>query len=326
MGIGSSKVPIAGQVVIITGCDTGFGRDVALQLSASPYSAIVYATCLTDAAVKDYERIKTEQGGRYSSTLRPRQLDVTNWADVQKFAAKIEEECPEGIFCVINNAGINLGGLFSWTEVSEFQKVMDVNYMGTVHMMKALLPSLLRYVRKNPNSVLAPRIVNIASVAARTVAPILAAYCPSKHAVEAVSSAARMDLAPLGIRVAVIEPWFAGTPMVLGGVEQRLANLKSRFLTVPHREELGESFLDTLVSQLGTPPPLTMDPKQVVDTILKTVEATEPSARQVVGFIGAVVIFFVQLLPLTWIDRLATSRSPVLKSGLVRNGRQGRLL
>ena len=94
MGIAFSKVPVKGLVTVITGCDTGFGYDAAL-ISASR-GAIVYATCLTDAGVKNLERLKTEQPSQYGS-LRPARLDVTDWEAVQKFGKKVEEECPEGL-------------------------------------------------------------------------------------------------------------------------------------------------------------------------------------------------------------------------------------
>ncbi|KAJ3004730.1 hypothetical protein HKX48_001069 [Thoreauomyces humboldtii] len=152
------KVPLIDKVVVITGCDTGFGHHTTLVLTGL-HKAVVYATCLTPAGVKNLERLRDEQPERYGN-IRPVQLDVTVNEDVKKFAEKIEADC------LLNNAGINLGSWFSWTTVEEFRKVIDVNLMASVYTMKALLPSLLRYVKNNPTGH-APRIINITSVAGR---------------------------------------------------------------------------------------------------------------------------------------------------------------
>ncbi|KND01508.1 uncharacterized protein SPPG_03306 [Spizellomyces punctatus DAOM BR117] len=319
MGNGPSKIPLNGLAVVITGCDTGFGYETALQLAAS--NSIVYATCLTAAGVKNFERLRAEQPNLYG-TLRPYQLDVTDWEACERFGKLIEEQVQDGLFGLVNNAGINSGSYFSWSTIAEIRKVMDVNYMGAVHMMKALMPSLRRFVTLNPTGH-APRIVNITSVAGRTVAPIIPAYCASKHALEAMSDGVRMELRHFGIRVAIIEPWFASTPLVVGNEDGRSKQIRERYESLPHREDYGKAFLDHHIGRLNIPPPMTMEPIKVVRTIIRALQSQEPRHRYIVGAMGAVSIFLYSFLPSWLSDRMV--RLPVPPAATVKNGRQGLL-
>lgn len=82
----------------IIGCDTGFGSEIVQELyQRGGYT--VYATCLTDKAVEAYK-------AKQSSRIRAVQVDVTNQNDVNRLRAQIEAECPQGVYCVLNNAGM----------------------------------------------------------------------------------------------------------------------------------------------------------------------------------------------------------------------------
>ncbi|KAJ3178813.1 Retinol dehydrogenase 5 [Geranomyces variabilis] len=323
MGITASKVPLAGHVTIVTGCDTGFGNETAIKLAAV-HKAVVYATCLTDAGVRDFERLRREKPDLYS-TLRPVKLDVTDWDAVQAFAEKVDAECPEGVYCLLNNAGVNIGSYFTWTSVEEFRKVIDVNLMGALYMMKAFVPSMRRFVRQNPTGH-APRIVNITSVAGRTALPVLSAYCTSKYALEALSDSVRMELRAFGIRVALIEPWFASTPMVVGNYEEKAKAIRARYQSLANREDYGSAFLENVVGASTKAPGLTMDPKTVINALIKTIEAQEPKHRRVVGLPGSIAILLYSVVP-SWLTDgiLIASLGAPKPHGAVRNGRQGLL-
>lgn len=100
-------------VVVITGCDTGFGAEIAEDLFKRG-GFIVYATCLTEAAVEKYK-------GLQSSRIKALQVDVTNQTDVDRLRAQVEAECPQGVYCVLNNAGIFAGGFFDFASEDSFQ-------------------------------------------------------------------------------------------------------------------------------------------------------------------------------------------------------------
>jgi NAD(P)-dependent dehydrogenase (short-subunit alcohol dehydrogenase family) len=85
-------------VVVVTGTTTGFGAEIVNELTKRG-GFIVYATCTTNDGLKVYQ-------GRESASLRPVQVDVTKQNDVDRLRAKIEAECPQGLYCLVNNAGV----------------------------------------------------------------------------------------------------------------------------------------------------------------------------------------------------------------------------
>jgi NAD(P)-dependent dehydrogenase (short-subunit alcohol dehydrogenase family) len=92
-------------VCVITGCDTGFGAETVEELyKQGGYT--VYATCLTEKAVDAYKAMD-------SSRIRAIQVDVTNQDDINRLRAQVEAECPQGVYCVLNNAGMLFFSLFS---------------------------------------------------------------------------------------------------------------------------------------------------------------------------------------------------------------------
>ncbi|KAJ3155031.1 hypothetical protein HDU89_007221 [Geranomyces variabilis] len=322
MGLSASKVPLAGHVIIVTGCDTGFGHETARKLAAL-HKAVVYATCLTEAGLRDFELLKTSSPDLYS-TVRPVQLDVTDWDAVRAFAEKIDSDCPEGV-CLLNNAGIHQGSFFTWTSVEEFRKVLDVNLMGALYMMKALVPAMRRFVRQNPTGH-APRIVNITSVAGRATLPSLSAYCTSKYALEALSDSVRMELRAFGIRVALVEPWFASTPMVVGDMDSRGKAIMARYQGLPHREDYGSDFIDKMVAKSTKPPGLMMKPVTVINALLAIIEAQEPRHRQIIGRAGMLFVLIYSVFPSWLLDRIMVKAfTPGTPRGAVKNGKQGLL-
>ncbi|KAJ3183213.1 Retinol dehydrogenase 5 [Gaertneriomyces sp. JEL0708] len=297
----SYSIPLTNKVVVITGCDTGFGH--ALALECAERGAITYALCLTTDAVDAFTSLAKENP-TYKS-LRSLQLDVTDWESIQKLAATMKAEHPEGIFALVNNAGIHLGTFFTWTTVEETKKIMDVNYMGVVYMMKAFIPLLHTYALAHPTSAEPPRIVNIASVAGRLTSPILPGYCASKHALEALSASVRVELRAFGIRVALIEPWFAATPLVVGNMDKRLAEIQARFQALPHKEEYDADFLSHATKVFGTPPTGTMPPSTVIRVILRAITVSEPKHHYLVGTNGKILVRLFAFLPSWFIDILS---------------------
>ena len=84
-------------VAVVTGCDSGFGAEIVNDLyQRGGYT--IYATCLTSQAVDKYQT-------KESTRLRAIQVDVTKQDDVNRLRALIEAECPQGVYCVFNNAG-----------------------------------------------------------------------------------------------------------------------------------------------------------------------------------------------------------------------------
>jgi NAD(P)-dependent dehydrogenase (short-subunit alcohol dehydrogenase family) len=121
------------------------------------------------------------------------ELDVTDSAAIDALNAKL----PATVDAVVNNAGVFVGGPVEAVPLAELRRMLEINLVGTLAATQAVLPRL----RSSRG-----RIVFVSSVSGRVVTPMFGAYAPSKFALEADADALRMELAPWGIRVAVVEP------------------------------------------------------------------------------------------------------------------------
>jgi len=119
-------------------------------------------------------------------------LDVTNEAQVHAVAAQVDE-----LHGLVNNAGIAIALPLEASPLDELRRQLEVNLVGQVAVTQVLLPHLRRS---------SGRVVFVGSISGRSSLPFLGAYAASKHAVEAIADALRVELSPWQIRVAVVEP------------------------------------------------------------------------------------------------------------------------
>ncbi|KAF9910879.1 Retinol dehydrogenase 5 [Linnemannia zychae] len=298
-------------VVVVTGSDSGFGKEVVDSLhKLAGYT--IYATCLTSQAVEKFQ-------AKNSTHLRAVQIDVTNQDDVNRLRGQIEAECPQGVYCVVNNAGILAGGYFDMSTEDTFQRVMDVNYMGVVRVTKALVPSLRAFAKSRHtltkgHSLPRARLIAVTSVAGRVSVPGMSPYSASKHATESFHDTLRVELSPWEIDVSVIEPFFAKTPLMAdaaSGVKRTWDKADNKV----HRM-FGDQFLERNCEykrQLyENSMPSEWVVRATVDAIHKEKGAQKP--RILVGFLYVHVwLWIVEWLP-TWVSD-AMFRSDLRKSG-----------
>jgi NAD(P)-dependent dehydrogenase (short-subunit alcohol dehydrogenase family) len=174
--------------VLITGCSTGIGRATAQHLDRQGWRVFAGVRKEEDA---------TKLASEGSSRLIPVIVDVEDAASIEACAKRIEELAPEGI-SLVNNAGISVYGPIEAVPIEDFRRQMEVNVIGQVAMTQAFLP----LIRKGSG-----RIVFISSVAGRTHSmPFFGPYAASKWALEAIADALRVEVAPWGIKVSLIEP------------------------------------------------------------------------------------------------------------------------
>jgi 11-cis-retinol dehydrogenase len=195
------------RLVVVTGCDSGFGEAVARALGARGFR--VLAGCLTERGAGAL---------RGAPGVEAFALDVTSAESVSALSARVSEARAAGgaeLFCLINNAGVGSGGNVDWTPMETYRRVLDVNFLGLVAVTKALLGALqddaaaARAAGAPP-----PRVVNVASIAGLIAAPGMSAYAASKFAVEAFSDSLRRESAAWGLRVTIVEPSFFATPIL----------------------------------------------------------------------------------------------------------------
>jgi NAD(P)-dependent dehydrogenase (short-subunit alcohol dehydrogenase family) len=179
------------KIVVITGCDSGFGLIASELLTSLGYQVV--SVCLSQEGV---ERLR----GSVAMALK---CDVTIESDVTKMAADVEKytkEQKQKLFAVINNAGILALGAVEWCPVSSYQKVMAVNFFGAVMVTKAMIPLL----KANRGS----RFIYISSVAGMHTFALGSAYFASKHALEGFTKTFRQEMTPWGVHVCNINPSF----------------------------------------------------------------------------------------------------------------------
>ena len=182
--------------VLITGASTGIGAACVAQLSARGWH--VYASVRKAA---DAERLQTQYGGRVSVL----EFDVTDAAAVGAAGARVVAERGErGLDGVVNNAGIAVAAPLEFLPIAELRHQLEVNVIGQVAVAQAVLPALRRA---------RGRIVLVGSIAGRSALPFTGAYSASKHALEAIADAWRVELAPFGVHVAIVEPGVIATPI-----------------------------------------------------------------------------------------------------------------
>ncbi|XP_004601680.2 retinol dehydrogenase 7-like [Sorex araneus] len=177
------------KYVFITGCDSGFGNQLARQLDLLGFR--VLAACLTETGA---ESLKAKTSDRLDTVI----LDVTKSESIAAATQWVKEHTGDtGLWGLVNNAGITVPlAPNEWLTKQDFMKILDVNLLGLIEVTLSLLP-LLRKARG--------RVVNISSVGGR-LSLLGGGYCISKYGIEAFSDSLRREVSFFGMKVAVIEP------------------------------------------------------------------------------------------------------------------------
>lgn len=175
-------------VWFITGCSTGFGRELARILLEREYRVVVTA--------RDPATVADLVAGRETQALVQR-LDVTDRAQITAAVAAAEAHFGR-IDVLVNNAGIGYFGSVEESEEGEVRRMFEINVFGLAWMTQAVLP-IMRRQRSG-------RIMNVASIAGIRGNPGIGFYNASKFAVVGLSEALAREVEPLGIKVTVIAP------------------------------------------------------------------------------------------------------------------------
>lgn len=193
-----SSNKLAGRRVAITGGARGIGLETARALSKHGAELV-----LGDLDVDLVQHEAGELGGTGS------QLDVTDDASFADFIDRAGQ-----IDVLINNAGVMPTGPFLDQPMEVIEQMFAVNYMGTVRGVKLVLPTMLERG--------GGQIINIASVAGRTVAAGMSNYCATKHAVVGLTRTLMREHHGSGVQFTLVMPTFTRTRMTEGAVSNRI--------------------------------------------------------------------------------------------------------
>jgi NAD(P)-dependent dehydrogenase (short-subunit alcohol dehydrogenase family) len=247
--------------VLITGASTGLGRSLALRLAASGWRVFAGVRKTSDA-----ETLAAEAQG----DLIPLLLDVTAPESVAAAIGQTSSAAGGHLHGLVNNAGIYLGGPLELMQPEEIEQTFAVNVTGLLSVTRACLP-MLRAAEG--------RIINISSISGLVALPGVSVYAASKHAVEAISDALRVELAPFGVRVIAVEPGGIKTPLWGKGAARDAAMPKDPE-TVAIRELYAP--IVKLLQKLNARPG-GLPPEAVAKVVADALEAGRPKNRYLVG-------------------------------------------
>jgi len=241
-----------GRTVMVTGAGSGIGRAVAASLLERGYAVFGGAIDEGEAA-----NLRDALPGSFVPVV----IDVRDEESVQAAAERVREELDgRPLHGVLNIAGITTNGPLVDLSAETFAQVLAVNVVGMHAVTRAFLPL------QRPGG----KVLNMSSASGSRTLPFTGAYSASKFAVEALTSAMRMEFAPLGIDVVVVAPGLVNTPMA-GRIQEELAERPS--LTIYH--EPLRRFRERTVASVEKGIPI----ERVVETIVGALEAPEPSIR-----------------------------------------------
>ncbi len=264
------------QVVLITGSSSGIGRATALEAARRGHRVF--------ASARRVEDVLPLEG---DSRIAALSLDVTDPSSIQAAVQTVLRRAGR-LDALINNAGYGQYGAVEEVSGQDWRRQFDVNLFGGLEAIRAVLPAM--------RDAGFGTIVNVSSVAGKISIPFAAPYCSSKHALEALSDALRVEVAPFGIRVVVVEP---------GPIATRFTE-RARSLVLPLFSRPGpyrafyanaERAMDTNF-QKGKLPPET-----VARVILDAIESERPKTRYRITSMAKTLLPLRRLLPDRFFDR-----------------------
>jgi 3-hydroxy acid dehydrogenase / malonic semialdehyde reductase len=189
------------KIALVTGATAGFGKATALKFAANGYSLII-----TGRRKDRLDSMKTELERIYGIPVLALCFDVQNRAEVEKNLTLPDEW--KNVDILVNNAGLALGlNTIDNGNVDDWETMIDTNLKGLLYVTRMISPGMKD--RKKGH------IINIGSVAGKDTYKFGNVYCATKHAVDSLTKAMRIDLLPYAIKVTGISPGAAETEFSL---------------------------------------------------------------------------------------------------------------
>jgi NAD(P)-dependent dehydrogenase (short-subunit alcohol dehydrogenase family) len=180
------------KIIVITGCDSGMGREIADLFAAKGYNVIA-----------SYLEINPFKNKKHIFAVK---CDLRKETDIKRFASLVIKTAGNGknLYALVNNAGIAKGGPAENLPLDVYREVMEVNFFGIVSLTGKLLPLL-----KESKG----RIIIHGSMAGKIALPFLAPYASSKFALEGYTDSLRREMKPFGVQTTLLETAGVATPI-----------------------------------------------------------------------------------------------------------------
>jgi NAD(P)-dependent dehydrogenase (short-subunit alcohol dehydrogenase family) len=240
----------------------------------------------------------SEESAGAPGRIVPLTLDVTDADQIAQAAVRVSEQAAEagrashaGLDALVNNAGIGIGGPLELIAGEDLRRQFEVNVLGQVMVTQAMLPMLRRA---------SGRIVFVSSIGGRVAMAFTAPYAASKHAIEAIGDALRVELRSSNVQVALIEPGSVATPI------WDKSRAEAELVSVPPelQRQYGEvpAAMDKVLRDAAR---RGIAPERVAETIEAALTARRMKARYLLGADARAMLVAKRLLPDLLFDRLA---------------------
>ena len=246
------------KIAVVTGASSGIGFETALALAKEGY--YTYAT-MRNTAKSDKIKEICQKDDLKISVL---ELDVDDENSIKTAIKKILDE-KQRIDVLVNNAGWGLWGCVEDVSVDEFKTQFETNFFSVIRLIQEVGPTM----RKQGSG----KIINISSVAGRIGFPASPAYISSKFALEGLSESLRLEMAPFGVDVIIIEPGVIKTNFLNPVRLAKKSESDTAYRDITTKVVSGVK----MMAEMGTPP------KEVADTIVKSINDDKSLPRYIVG-------------------------------------------
>lgn len=245
--------------VVVTGANSGIGLCTAVELARSGYA--VFGTVRSEEKATIVRDAAAAAGTSVASVI----CDVGDPESCRAGFDEIAQATDGGPWAVVNNAGHAQGGAVEDVSDELAQEQLNINVLAPARVTRFVLPAM----RARGDG----RIVNVSSIVGRVSVPMLGWYCASKHALEALTDALRMEVSGFGIKVVLIEPGSFSTNIWAGSVERLPHGGETSYREAYHRALQATTAADKLP-----------DPVWVARSIRLALTSPWPLARYLVGF------------------------------------------
>ncbi|XP_044148352.1 retinol dehydrogenase 7-like [Bufo gargarizans] len=277
-----------GRTVLITGCDSGFGNQLAHRLLDMGFT--VFATCLFPDGEGAQSLITHASPGQ----VKVIRLDVTSDKEVEQVKQYVLDNLPDkGLWGLVNNAGICTWGMVEWLTIEKFQRFLDVNLLGGIRTTLAFAP----LIRKTKG-----RMVFLSSMSAY-VSSMNSIYSLTKAALEKFCDSLRLEMNQFGVKVCIIEPGNYTPATNLqphDNAEKLWDSLPAEAKKIYSKEFIeGATYLVNKTLDDGS-----KNSYEVVDAIVDALTSPTPKARYLVAnFVEKVLVYLYLWLPTLLFDK-----------------------
>lgn len=240
----------------MTGASTGIGHATALRLANAGFTVI--------PGLRRDEPLP-------EPVAKPVLLDLADPDSIGPAAKEVLERADGKLAGLVNNAGMNVSGVFEALPLDEWRHQFEVNLFGQLGLTQALLPGLIAA---------RGRLVTVGSIGGRMSAPFLSPYSASKFAVRGWMDAMRIELAPQGVQASLVEPgaiatplWEKGTTAAWGRIDAMPADVRERY-----ERWINGGFKVAKMSEKSAIPP-----ERVAKVIEHALTSRRPKGRYLVG-------------------------------------------